>query len=81
VLVRTTIRSERDQVKKLFFGYSDATRIYLNGRPVFEGDSGYRSRDEQFMGTIGWKDAVYLNLGKGPNELVFVLADVDGIGR
>jgi len=78
VLARASIRSERAQVKKLFFGYSDAIRIYLNGRPIFEGQSGFRSRDDTFMGMIGWNDAVYLDLHAGENVLLCALAESFG---
>lgn len=78
VCARATIRSERAQTKKLYFGYSDATRVYLNGRALFEGQSAFRSRDPQFMGMIGWNDAVYLALKPGANELVFVVAESFG---
>ena len=31
VLARTTIQSDKDQVKKLIFGYSDEVSIFLRG--------------------------------------------------
>jgi hypothetical protein len=78
VLARATIHSARAQVKKAFFGYSDNARIYLNGRPLFEGVSAYRSRDPSFAGMIGWNDAVYLDLKPGDNELLFAVAESFG---
>jgi hypothetical protein len=62
---------------KLTFGYNDVL-IGLNGRPVFEGTAGFRSRSPLFQGMVGWNDAVYLDLQRGLNELVFVLTDALG---
>jgi hypothetical protein len=36
---RTTIESERDQVKKLEIGYSDEVSVFVNGRILFRGRS------------------------------------------
>jgi len=75
---KTTITSDSKQTKKLHFGYSDNVVIILNGKPIFAGKSGFRSRDPLFQGMIGYHDAVFLNLNKGDNELVFAITETFG---
>lgn len=69
VFARLVIQSNREQVKKLRFGFSDAVKVYCNDRLISGGSNVFRSRDEHFMGTIGLHDEVYLPLQKGTNEL------------
>ncbi|HMY70668.1 MAG TPA: hypothetical protein PLQ88_02455 [Blastocatellia bacterium] len=69
VFARLVIQSDREQVKKLRFGFSDAVKVYCNDRLISGGSNVFRSRDEHFMGTIGLHDEVYLPLKKGANEL------------
>lgn len=66
---RLVIRSEREQVKKIRFGFSDAAKVYFNGRLVYGGSDLYQSRDYRFLGTIGLYDELYLPLRRGDNEL------------
>lgn len=75
VYARTSIDSNRNQVKKLSFGYSDEVSIYLNGKLLFTGNSRWRSRDIGFNGIIGLHDHVCLDLKKGENELLFVVTE------
>lgn len=75
---KTTITSDSGQVKKLHFGYSDNVVILLNGKPIFTGKSGFRSRDPLFQGMIGYYDAVFLDLKEGDNELIFVVTETFG---
>ena len=78
---RKVILSEREQVKRLDFGFSDRVRVYLNGRLLFRGDDTYRSRDYRFLGSIGYFDALYLPLAKGENELLMAVSeDLGGWG-
>ena len=67
VLVKTTITSDRNQVKRLAFGYSDMAVLYVNGEIVYSGHKQFRSRDYRYLGTIGYFDAAYLNLKEGKN--------------
>lgn len=69
VFARLIIQSEREQVKKIRFGFSDAVKVYFNDRLVFGGSDIYQSRDYRFLGTIGLFDELYLPLKKGDNEL------------
>ena len=60
------------------FGYSDDVSIFLNGRLLFSGMSGYHSRDPSFLGLIGLFDAVPLHLRKGENELLLIVSETFG---
>lgn len=75
VLARVIIESNRDQIKLLEFGYSDRVVAILNGRSIYRGNNGYRSRDYRYLGTIGLFDGIYLELKKGPNELVLAVSE------
>ena len=70
-----TIRSDGAQTKRLDFGFSDRALVFLNGRALYRGDDGYRSRDYRFLGSIGYFDAVYLPLEEGDNELVVAVSE------
>lgn len=79
VFARTTIYSDRDQVKRLSIGYTDEATLFLNGSPVFTGRSAYRFRDPGFLGIMDVEDdTLYLNLKKGRNELVLTVAEYFG---
>lgn len=75
VLARTTIRSEKDELRRFRFGYSDEVTLFLGGRPLFRGDSTYRLRDASFLGIVGLHDSVWLPLRKGENELTLLLVE------
>ncbi|MFZ5983888.1 MAG: hypothetical protein ACOYXN_05940 [Acidobacteriota bacterium] len=72
---RIRIASEGGEVKKFRFGYSDEVAVFLNGAPVFSGDSTYRFRDPSFLGIVGLFDALYLPLRKGENEVLFAVTE------
>jgi hypothetical protein len=79
VFARTTVYSDRDQIKKMSLGYSDEATVFLNGRALFTGRSAYRYRDPGFLGIMDVEDdSVYLNLKKGRNELVLAVAEYFG---
>jgi hypothetical protein len=63
------------QVKPLRLGFSDRATVFLNGRALFRGEDGYRSRDYRFLGSIGFWDTVYLPLAEGENELVVAVSE------
>lgn len=69
VFVRTTIISNRAQLKKLQFGYSDLLKLYFNGRLLYTENNSFGSRDYRFMGTMGYVNELYLPLQEGENEL------------
>ena len=73
------IESDRDQVKKLDFSYSDLVGIYLNTQLLFTGNNAYNSKYERYLGALNVEqDSLYLPLKKGRNRLTFVLQEVFG---
>ena len=75
---RLTIRSEREQVKVVRFGFSDAVKVYLNDRLIYAGSDTYQSRDYRFLGTMGLFDELYLPLRAGRNELWMAVTETVG---
>ncbi len=69
VFAKLVIQSDREQVKRFRFGFSDEVKVYLNGRLLYGGSDVYQSRDYRFLGTIGLYDELYLPLKRGENEL------------
>ena len=79
VYARTTIQSDRDQVKKLLLGYSDDVSVFLNGQILFRGRSAQNFRDPGFLGIVNPEnDTLYLPLKKGSNELVLAISELGG---
>jgi sugar lactone lactonase YvrE len=78
VFARTSISADREEVRKLDFGYSDIINIFLNGKIVFSGNSTYQYRDTSFLGIAGYFDSVNLPLRKGENELLLSVAETFG---
>lgn len=79
VLARAVIRSDRDQVKRLNFGFSDRGSVFLNGALVFTGDNTYLSRSGRYLGVMTVNnDALYLPLHRGDNELIFAVSEAFG---
>ncbi|MBT5186896.1 MAG: hypothetical protein HOH19_15020 [Kordiimonadaceae bacterium] len=75
VLVRMTVNSDRDQLKKFSFGYSDDAIVYMNGNPISGGTHLYQSRDYRHLGSIGLFDDVYLPLKSGNNDIYFAVKE------
>ncbi|HWS99879.1 MAG TPA: family 16 glycoside hydrolase [Pyrinomonadaceae bacterium] len=69
VFARLVIQSDREQVKKIRFGFSDEVKVYFNDQLLYGGTDVYQSRDYRFLGTIGLFDELYLPLRRGENEL------------
>jgi DNA-binding beta-propeller fold protein YncE len=78
ILARTILKADADTRLRLGCGYSDVLTVYLNGLPVFTGNSAYRSRDGSFLGIVGWFDDLFLPLRKGQNELLVQLGESSG---
>ena len=79
VYARTTIVSERDDVRKLDLGYSDDVSVFLNGRILYRGRSAQNFRDPAFLGIVNPEnDAIYLPLKKGRNELMLAVSELGG---
>ena len=75
VLARTAIHSQRQQMKKLSFGYSDEIVVFLNSEELFKGDNSF----SPYRGHMGYvrdgEDTVELNLENGDNELVLAVSE------
>ena len=79
VYARTNIESDRDQMKKLYIGYSDEVSVFLNGQVLFRGRSAQNFRDPGFLGIVNPEDdAVYLPLKKGSNQLMLAVSELGG---
>ncbi len=78
ILARATLAAESDSLMGIDFGYSDIVTVFLNRRPVYSGNSAYRSRDPSFLGIVGYHDSLYLPLRKGDNELLLLLGETQG---
>ncbi len=78
VFAKIIIESNQKQIRKLSFGYSDRVKAYINGKLVYAGDNGYRSRDFRYLGTIGLFDELYLPLKKGQNQVWLAVSETFG---
>jgi hypothetical protein len=79
VYARTSIDSDREQVKRLYLGYSDEVSVFLNGKILFRGRSAQNFRDPGFLGIVNLEnDTVYLPLKKGSNSLVLAVSELGG---
>lgn len=79
VYARTSIESDRDQVKKLYIGYSDDVSVFLNGTILYRGRSAQNFRDPGFLGIMNPEnDAIYIPLKKGRNELMLAVSELGG---
>jgi hypothetical protein len=65
-------------VKKFSFGFSDRARLYFNNKLLYAGEDNFLSRDYRFLGTMGYYDAVYLDLKKGRNEVWIAVSENEG---
>ncbi len=78
VFARVVVDAEREEVRKVRFGYSDRVKVFLNDRLIYGGNNGYQSRDFRYLGTIGLFDELYLPLRQGSNELWFAVSESFG---
>lgn len=75
VFARTTIISSQKQIKAVEFGFSDRIKVYLNDQLIYTGQDDPFSRDENFLGHIGYFDELYLPLEKGENQLWMAISE------
>lgn len=78
VVAALTIDADEARTIPAHFGFSDRVRVFLNGRLLFSGNDGWRTRDYRYLGTIGLHDTVYLPLQSGRNELWFAVSESFG---
>ncbi len=72
---KVIIHSDKEQVKKMSYGFSDRAIVFLNDKAIGGGQDNYASRDYRFLGTMGFFDFVYLPLKKGKNELWIAVSE------
>jgi hypothetical protein len=72
---KLVIYSDKEQVKKIKFGYSDNVKVYVKGKLIYGGTNFYMSRDYRYLGTIGLFDELYLHLEKGENQILFAVTE------
>lgn len=75
VFAKVEVEADEALVAALAFGYSDRIRVFLNGRLLYTGDNGYRTRDYRYLGTIGYFDELALPLQKGRNEIWLAVSE------
>jgi len=73
VFARTTIVSDKDQTKKLQFGFTDLVKVYLNGKLMYSENNSFGSRDYRFMGLMRYSNELYLPLQEGENDLTLAV--------
>lgn len=74
---RTTVNSDRDQIKKLEIGYSDDVSVFLNGKILYRGPSAQGFRDPGFLGVSNPEnDAVYVPLHKVATKLMLAVSEL-----
>lgn len=78
VFCKLEITSDKAQIKKLTFGYSDRVKVYVNDKILYAGVANFRSRDNAFYGSLVYFDEVYLDLKKGKNEVWLAVSETFG---
>ena len=78
LFVKIKINSDKEQVKKIDFGFSDRVKVYFNKKLLFSANDTYGTRDYRFLGSIGYYDSLYLPLKKGENEIWFAVSESFG---
>jgi hypothetical protein len=79
VMARVVIHAESPQTRRLNLGFSDQVTIFLNGRPLFDGNNTYRTRSPKYLGVMTLDhQALHVDLRKGSNELIFLVSESFG---
>jgi hypothetical protein len=78
IIARTTLRADKDEVRRIRFGYSDAASVFHNGTLLYSGDRTFMSQDPTFLGVLGTFDTLHLPLKKGDNELMLIITESMG---
>lgn len=78
VVAAVTLTSDRARTVRLRFGYSNRVHVFLNGRLLYAGTSGFGTRDPDFLGIVGLFDELALPVKRGPNELWFAVSETFG---
>jgi hypothetical protein len=78
VFAKILVDSEKEQIKKFSFGYSDRIRLFFNDKLFYSGNNTYRTRDYRYLGSIGYFDEVYFSLKAGRNEIIMAVSESFG---
>lgn len=71
-----TLRSDREQTRRLSLSYSDAIGVYVNGTLAYAGDNRTEVRGRNQLGLVSFEaETVPLHLHAGDNEIVLAVAD------
>jgi hypothetical protein len=75
-VARVRVRAAKAGPVAFDLGYSDRATVFLNGRPLYYGDQGYRFDAPRREGLIGYDQArVFIPLEAGENELAVLVSD------
>lgn len=75
-VARVRIRAALAGSRRLDLGYSDRVTVFLNGKPLYQGDAAYSFDAPRREGLIGYDQAsVFLPLDAGENELAVLVSD------
>jgi hypothetical protein len=75
-LARIHVQAEREGIHVFDLGFSDVATVFLNGRPIYRGDSTYSFDRPRREGLVGLDQArLYLPLRAGDNELSVLVSD------
>jgi hypothetical protein len=78
-VARVTVRAAEAGRRRIDLGYSDRVTVFLNGRPLYQGDASYSFDTPRREGLIGYDQAsLFLPLEKGDNELAVLVSDSFG---
>jgi hypothetical protein len=78
-VARVKVRAAEAGRRRLDLGYSDRVTVFLNGRPLYQGDASYSFDTPRREGLIGYDQAsLFLPLDKGDNELAVLVSDSFG---
>ena len=81
VVAKTTLTSPGERLVKAGVGYSDEVTVFMNGRPLFAGTTGWESRAPEYAAFVDARhESVWLPLRAGENELTVVVADNQRFG-
>ncbi len=79
VYAKTSLQSKQAKRVKVWVGYSDEATIFLNGEPIYHGNSTFNWRAPFALGLLDDDhDAVYLDLQPGNNELILAVGETFG---
>jgi len=78
-VARIRVRAPEAGFRAFDLGFSDIATVFLNGRPIFQGDQSYSFDRPRREGLIGFDQArLYLPLEAGDNELAVIVSDSFG---